>query len=49
MTILLEKATKTRSDRLQKLLDWYHAAIESNNLWAAKTAMSHYNRLKCRT
>lgn len=46
MMILLEKATKTRSKRLQTLLDWYNLAVEENNLWAAKTAMSHYNRIK---
>lgn len=46
MITLSKKATKIHSNRLSYLMIWYNNAIKNNNVWAAKTAMHHYNRLK---
>ena len=46
MTIWSKKATETQYRRLDLLMVWYNRAIEEDNLWAAKAAMHHYNRLK---
>lgn len=46
MTTWSKKATETLSNRMEFLMIWYNTAVQNNNIWAAKTAMSHYNSLK---